>query len=243
MNRQKSSFLVGILAFFSLLLPACDQGTRSDVFDLQRHNMVRWDLKEQGIKSERVLAAMDRVPRHLFIESDHRNDAYSDSDLPISPYLTTPRPFVVAKVISLLNLTGNEKVLEVGTGRGYQAALLGELAKEVYTIEIVPEMARAAEETLKSLNYKNVSVRLGDGYQGWPEKAPFDAILVMASALEVPKPLLQQLAPGGRLVIPIGTEQSQSLVLYRKTSDGLQKESIMPVDLKPMEGKAAGRYW
>jgi protein-L-isoaspartate(D-aspartate) O-methyltransferase len=120
---------------------------------------------------------------------------------------------------------------------------LGELAKEVYTIEIVPEMARAAEETLKSLNYKNVSVRLGDGYQGWPEKAPFDAILVMASALEVPKPLLQQLAPGGRLVIPIGTEQSQSLVLYRKTSDGLQKESIMPVDLKPMEGKAAGRYW
>jgi protein-L-isoaspartate(D-aspartate) O-methyltransferase len=186
---------------------------------------------------------MAQVPRHLFLESEHQQDAYLDRDLPISQYLTTPRPYVVARVIELLNLSGNEKVLEVGTGRGYQAALLGELAKEVYTIEIVPDMARAAETTLKSLHYHNVTVRLGDGYQGWPEKAPFDAILVMASTLEVPKPLLQQLAPGGRLVIPIGKEDNQSLVLYRKTEEGLRKESIMPVDLKPMEGKAAGRYW
>ncbi len=243
MLGQIRPFLVGVLAFLALFTTACQDGIRPDVYDLQRHNMVRWDLKGQGIKSTRVLDAMAKVPRHLFLDSEYQKDAYIDSDLPISQYVTTPRPFIAAKILELMNLQGNEKVLEVGTGRGYQAALLGELSKEVYTIEIVPEMARAAENTLKMLNYKNVSTRLGDGYQGWPEKAPFDAIMVMASAMEVPRPLLQQLAMGGRLVIPIGPPDKQSLVLYRKTADGLQKESIMPVDLKPMEGKAAGRYW
>lgn len=242
MDRLKHCFSVGLMVVYALFTTACsDSKIRSDAFDVQRRNMVRWDLK--GIKSQRVIDAMANVPRHLFLESQHQKDAYLDRDLPIGQYLTTPRPFVVARVIELLNLTGNEKVLEVGTGRGYQAALLGELAKEVYTIEIVPDIGREADKMLKLLNYKNIEVKIGDGYQGWPEKAPFDAILVMASAVEVPKPLLQQLAPGGRLVIPIGTPENQSIVLYRKTAEGLRKESIMPVDLKPMEGKAAGRYW
>jgi protein-L-isoaspartate(D-aspartate) O-methyltransferase len=149
---MKQRFLTLLcIGFGALLFGACNSNQsdiRSDVFDIQRRNMVRWDLQEQGIKSERVLAAMSNVPRHLFLEPAHRNDAYLDRDLPISPYLTTPRPYVVAKVMDLLKLDKGDRVLEIGTGRGYQAALLAELTKEVYTIEIVPEVAREAEAQL-----------------------------------------------------------------------------------------------
>jgi protein-L-isoaspartate(D-aspartate) O-methyltransferase len=206
--------------------------------------MVRWDLKEAGIKNPKVLEAMKEVPRHLFLNKQDRAQAYEDVDLPINQFLSTPRPYIVAKTIELLDLQGDEKVLEVGTGLGYQSALLGELAKEVYTIEIVPNVGKKAAAILDQLNYKNIHCRIGDGYKGWPEVEPFDAILVMASAKAVPGPLLNQLKNGGRLVIPIDAPKGQKLVLYRKRKNGnLKQEDIMPINLKPMEGRAAGRYW
>lgn len=235
----------GLLAVL-LMLAGCQKDaaqTGHDIFDIQRRNMVRWDLKAQGIQSERVLHAMLVVPRHLFLPEKVRAQAYNDADIPIGAYVTTPRPLVVAKTIELLNLKGNEKVLEIGTGRGYQSALLGDLAAEVYTIEIVPEIAKEAAKTLSDLHFKNVFTRTGDGFLGWPEEAPFDAILVMASAPSVPAPLLDQLAMDGRLVMPVGSADQQSLVLYRKTAGGLKQELSMPVKLKPMEGQAARTYW
>ena len=214
-----------------------------DVYSIQRRNMVHWDLKEQGIKSERVLQAMTFVPRHLFLPDKVRDQAYDDADIPIGAMITTPRPFVVARTIELLDLKGNEKVLEIGTGRGYQSALLGDLAREIYTIEIVPEMAQQAQKTLTLLHFKNVFCKTGDGFLGWPEHAPYDAILVMAAAKSVPQPLPDQLAINGRLVMPVGDADKQALVLYRKTEKGLKQESIMPVNLKPMVGQAARQYW
>ncbi|MCB4756400.1 MAG: protein-L-isoaspartate(D-aspartate) O-methyltransferase [Elusimicrobia bacterium] len=227
------------LSFGSLFFQtSCNKsGVQPDIYLLQRRNMVRWDLKAKGIKSPRVLDAMATVPRHLFLPPEFTKDAYQDVDLPINPFLTTPRPFIVAKTIEALELKGNERVLEVGTGRGYESALLAELANDVYTIEIVPTMAQEAEKILKDLNYKNIYTRIGDGYQGWPEKQPFQAILVTASAPATPKPLLEQLAVGGRLVIPIGSAQKQDLMLYRKTRTEITKEVLMPVKLQPMEGK------
>ena len=245
MNKKLSVAWLPILGLV-FLTPSCEKKSESfdhDVFDVQRRNMVRLDLQEQGIKSERVLNAMMMVPRHLFLPDKYRDAAYTDADISIGPFITTPRPFIVARTIELLDLTGEEKVLEVGTGRGYQSALLGDLAKEVYTIEIVPELAKEAESLLKLLNYKNVHCKTGDGFQGWPDQAPFDAILVMAGAPSVPPPLLDQLAMGGRLVMPIGKADEQSLVLYRKTASELKQESIMPIKLKPLEGQAARHYW
>jgi len=239
---------VGLLAFIlgSSIISGCKQigRNRTDIFDIQRRNMVRWDLEDRGIKSPRVLEAMRCVPRHLFLLSNFRHEAYLDRDIPIGQFLTTPRPFVVAKTIELLDLRGTEKVLEVGTGLGYQSALLGELARQVYTIEIVPDVGRKAADILSLLNYQNVHCMIGDGFQGWKENAPFDAILVMASVKTVPAPLIEQLKIGGRLVIPIEElNQGTKLCLYRKSRKGLEKETFMEVDLKPMEGKAAGRYW
>lgn len=215
----------------------------SDTYAIQRRNMIRWDLRAQGIQSERILNAMMEVPRHLFLPTKVQTKAYLDSDLPIGAFVTTPRPFIVARTIELLNLQGTEKVLEVGTGRGYQSALLGDLAKEVYTIEILPDLAAQAEKTLNELHYKNVFCKAGDGFQGWAEHAPFDKILVMASAESVPQPLLDQLAPNGHLVMPVGSANQQSLVVYKKEGNQLKQESIMPVALKPLEGQAARKYW
>ncbi len=240
MNRIFISLLL------SLLMLSCTSDKAShdlDTFSIQRRNMVRWDLKDQGIKSDRVLQSMTSVPRHLFLPDKVRDKAYNDTDIPIGPLITTPRPFVVARTIELLNLKGTEKVLEIGTGRGYQSALLGDLAREVYTIEIVPDIAKEAQKTLSELHFKNVFCKTGDGFQGWPDHAPFDAILVMAAAASVPQPLLDQLAMNGRLVMPVGKGDKQALVLYRKTGNGLKEESIMPVNLKPMEGQAARLYW
>ena len=186
-----------------------------------------------------VLAAMQRVPRHDFVEPDMRRHAYINGPLPISHGQTISQPYIVALMTDLAEPSSKSRVLEIGTGSGYQTAILAELVAEVYSIEIIPDLARQAAARLDSLGYGNVHTRLGDGYHGWPEQAPFDAILVTAAGPAVPDPLVAQLAPGGRLVIPVGYPDSgQQLLLLRKSKDGLvTRHEILPVAFVPLTGK------
>jgi protein-L-isoaspartate(D-aspartate) O-methyltransferase len=199
--------------------------------------MVRSQIRARGIASAPVLAAMATVPRHLFVAEELRSSAYEDHPLPIGHEQTISQPYVVALMTELLDLDGSEKVLEIGTGSGYQAAVLGQVAREVYTIEIVAPLANEASARLRALGYANVHVRAGDGYRGWPEEAPFDAIILTAAPREVPQPLLDQLAVGGILVAPLG-DFEQDLVVIEKTAQGLERRRVIPVRFVPMTGKA-----
>jgi protein-L-isoaspartate(D-aspartate) O-methyltransferase len=192
-------------------------------FDAAREQMVEEQLRGRGIHDERVLRAMRTVPRHLFVDAAVRSRAYEDSPLPIDSSQTISQPYMVALMVELLELRGNERVLEVGTGSGYQAAVLAELVAEVYTIERIPELAVRARERLESLGYGNrVHICAADGAQGWPEAAPFHGILVAAATREVPRPLIEQLAPNGALVLPLGEADLQGLARIRRGRDGLQ---------------------
>jgi len=206
-------------------------------FARQRKLMVQVQIRARGVHDKQVLQAMEKVPRHLFVPEDLRDQAYEDGPLPIGYGQTISQPYVVAYMTEQLELDGDEKVLEIGTGSGYQAAILAEIAREVYTIEIIPELGKRAEKTLQELGYKNVHVRIGDGYLGWPEEAPFDAIIVTAAPEKIPQPLIDQLKVGGRMIIPVG-EEYQELVLIKKTPKGIQKERKIPVRFVPMRGKA-----
>ncbi|MDX1383419.1 MAG: protein-L-isoaspartate(D-aspartate) O-methyltransferase [Thermoanaerobaculia bacterium] len=205
-----------------------------------RARMVERQIRARGVRDERVLEAMARVPRHEFVPERLADRAYADHPLPIGYDQTISQPYIVALMSELLALDGSERVLEIGTGSGYQAAILGELAAEVYSIEIVEPLARQAEGVLRRLGYENVQVRAGDGYRGWPEEAPFDAVILTAAPPEVPEPLFEQLAEGGVLVAPVG-EVRQDLVLYRKQGDRLTEESVIPVRFVPMTGEAQER--
>ncbi|MFQ5903853.1 MAG: protein-L-isoaspartate(D-aspartate) O-methyltransferase, partial [Candidatus Binatia bacterium] len=199
--------------------------------------MVERDLRGRGIKDRRVLEAMALVPRHLFVPESQRPLAYQDRPLPIGQDQTISQPYIVALMTELLELKGNEKVLEVGTGSGYQAAVLSHIAREVYTIEIIPPLAERAKGTLARLGYNNVWVKVGDGFFGWEEKGPFEAILVTASAEKIPEPLWQQLREGGRLVMPLGGERrNQRLVRARKIAGRRHVENITGVLFVPMTG-------
>jgi protein-L-isoaspartate(D-aspartate) O-methyltransferase len=213
-----------------LLLPA------DDPYAARRQNMVKFDIEERGVRDARVLAAMRSTPRHLFVPEDLRSMAHEDRPLPIGHGQTISQPYIVAYMTELLRTAPDLTVLEIGTGSGYQAAILGALAKEVYTIEIVPELAASAAGTLKRLGFKNIYVRQGDGYKGWPEKAPFDRILLTAAPSEVPPALLDQLKPGGRLVAPVGAGPfSQEIVVIDKMKDGsLKRRRDIPVIFVPM---------
>ncbi len=206
-------------------------------FAALRKSMVAEQIKARGITDPRVLEAMEKVPRHKFLPPHLWDEAYDDGPLPIGYGQTISQPYVVAYMTEQLQLTGTEKVLEIGTGSGYQTAILAELAKEVYSIEIVPELGHRAARILKELGYTNVHVRIGDGYRGWPEEAPFDAILLAAAPDHIPQPLLDQLKEGGRMILPVG-EYYQDLVLIRKTEEGIIKESKIPVRFVPMRGEA-----
>ena len=192
-------------------------------------------LGAEGIGG-RVLEAMERVPRHRFVPEGWRFAAYEDQPLPIGAGQTISQPFIVAFMTELLEVAPGDRVLEVGTGSGYQAAVLAELGAQVYTIEIVAELGQRAAQTLKELGYSAVAPRIGDGYLGWPEAAPFDAIVVTAAADEIPKPLLDQLKPGGRLVIPVGAVfDAQDLLLVTKSADGKTSErEVLPVRFVPL---------
>jgi protein-L-isoaspartate(D-aspartate) O-methyltransferase len=242
MMMRKMAFAV--LAFFILpmLFTTCTNGKRGSEsnprgdFKAMREKMVDTQIKARGVKDPRVLSAMLKVERHRFVPEEYLNSAYSDQPLPIGEGQTISQPYIVALMTELLKLKGDEKVLEIGTGSGYQAAILAELAKEVYSIEIIESLASMANNRLLELGYQNIKVKAGDGYLGWPEAAPFDALIVTAAPDHIPKPLIDQLKEGGRMVVPVGT-YTQELKKIIKRSGKIETTDIIPVIFVPMTGE------
>lgn len=239
--RKKVVSLAASLLFLVLLVEctegrrAVEPGPKGD-FKAMREKMVENQIKARGVKDLRVLSAMSKVERHLFVPNEYQASAYADQPLPIGEGQTISQPYIVALMTDLLELKGGEKVLEVGTGSGYQAAILGELAKEVYTIEIVESLALSARNLLRGLGYQNITVKAGDGYLGWPEVGPFDGIIVTCAPDHIPKPLLDQLKEGGRMVVPVGT-YSQALKKITKRSGKIETADVIPVVFVPMTGE------
>lgn len=233
------SFSACVALFVASLTPGVS-GTQarggSRNWDAERTRMVDEQLRARDIRSARVLDAMRKVPRHLFVPEPQRLQAYSDFPLPIGYGQTISQPYIVGFMTQALDVERGHRVLEVGTGSGYQAAVLGALAQEVYTIEIVAPLAERARETLAGLGYRNVHVRTGNGYLGWPEHAPYDRIMVTAAPDEVPPALVQQLKIGGLMAIPVGTV-TQELRILRRTSTGMETLDTLPVRFVPMTGK------
>jgi protein-L-isoaspartate(D-aspartate) O-methyltransferase len=236
-----------IFLTITLSLAACNSRTSydqaetqkkssSENFSEKRRQMVEQQIRGRDVKDQAVLAAMRKVERHLFVPADQSAFAYNDSPLPIGAGQTISQPFIVAYMTEAAEVSPSDKVLEIGTGSGYQAAILGEIAKEVYTIEIIPELADSARATLSKLGYKNVFARTGNGYLGWPEHAPFDAIVVTAAPDEVPQALVDQLAVNGRMVVPVGTFNQQMMIITR-SSQGIVERTTIPVRFVPMTGK------
>ncbi len=210
-----------------------------DIFSQKRTQMVEIQLRGRDIVNEKVLDVMGSVPRHKFVDQSLWNEAYADYPLPIGEGQTISQPYVVALMTQALNLVGSEKVLEIGTGSGYQAAVLAEIVKEVYTVEIREKLAEMAENSLSILGYANVHVKCADGYFGWEEHAPYDAIIITCAVNHIPPPLISQLKDGGRLILPLGpTTYYQSLTLLQKTDEGLSSEYISSVAFVPMIGEA-----
>lgn len=234
---------------FGLILSACRPTNETsipqpnvksvrDLYTPKRYQMVENQIQRRGIKDTLVLNAMRKIPRHLFVPDDLKEQAYVDSPLPIGEGQTISQPYIVAFMTDALKLKGGEKVLEIGTGSGYQAAVLAAIVKEVFTIEIVPSLGHRATELLKKLGYENIHVKIGDGYRGLPENAPFDAIMVTAAPKHIPQPLIDQLEKGGRMIIPVG-DFYQELILITKQPDGtIKRESVLPVRFVPMTGEA-----
>lgn len=202
-------------------------------FSEKRRQMVELQLKKRDITDPVVLEVMGRVPRHRFVPEEDCRSAYEDHPLPIGYGQTISQPYIVAYMTQALNLKGDDKVLEIGTGSGYQAAVLAEICRKVYSIEIVPELALSADALLKELEYRNINIKAGDGYKGWKEFAPYDAVIVTAAPEKVPQALLKQLKIGGRLIVPEG-DYFQVLRLYTKTEKGIERENLLPVRFVPM---------
>ena len=229
---------LGRVLAFAVATMACHEpqaGTQSD-YDAQRAAMVEAQLRGRDVRDPRVLDAMRKVPRHRFVPERVRSQAYADHPLPIGHDQTISQPYIVGFMSQALRVEPTHKVLEIGTGSGYQAAILAELAREVYTIEIVAPLAESAKALLAELGYTNVHVRAGNGYLGWPEQAPFDRIMVTAAPDEVPRALVEQLKVGGLMAIPVGTYE-QELRIMRRTDKGLDTLETLPVRFVPMTGK------
>ncbi len=248
MDTMRNGFKILPTLLVLLLLLACLEtetacglredlsGYNEEVYARERARMVEFQIKARGVKDPCVIEAMLAVPRHLFVPERRRIHSYEDRPLPIGSGQTISQPYIVALMTELLELNENDTVLEVGTGSGYQAAVLAEIAKKVYSIEIKEELGLQAKERLKAVGYTNVDVHIGDGYDGLPDDAPFDAIIVTAAAPHIPEPLIEQLRPGGRMVIPVGTRfWGQELVLITKKEDGgIREETIIPVLFVPL---------
>jgi len=215
---------------------AAEEDIRGKSSEIRRAHLAS-KLEAHGISDKQVIAAMRTVQRHEFVPKKYRDQAYEDHPLPIGLNQTISQPFIVAYMTEMLKLESGDRVLEIGTGSGYQAAVLAELAKEVYSIEILEPLAENAGKTLKRLGYENIFVRVGDGYKGWPEHAPFDAIIVTAAPDHIPQPLVEQLKVGGRLVIPVG-KWNQRLILITKDENGVTEKKDLPVRFVPMTGEA-----
>jgi protein-L-isoaspartate(D-aspartate) O-methyltransferase len=232
----------GCLSFALLLPPSwigpCtgpERQARDSEFEARRREMVRTQIADRGVSDTLVLRAMRTVPRHRFVPADLMSDAYDDHPLPIGYHQTISQPYIVAFMTELLRVRKGMKVLEIGTGSGYQAAILAELVDTVFTIEIVRELAAIARERFRELGYRNIVAKAGDGYAGWPEHAPFDAIIVTAAVNHIPRPLIDQLADGGRMVLPEGEPYgAQSLVTVRKSGANLIVEDVLPVRFVPL---------
>lgn len=229
-----------IYALLMLALLSCtqkqDRSVQSDTYKKLRKRMVERQIVARGVKDAKVIAAMKTVPRHLFVPAELRGNAYEDRPLSIGWEQTISQPYIVAFMTEQLGVKPGDRVLEIGTGSGYQAAVLAQIADSVFTIEIIPELAQKAQETLRELNYKNIIVRNGDGYHGWKEKAPFDAIIVTAAPPKIPPLLLEQLQNGGKMILPVG-EYVQELVVVHKTERGMEMQNVLPVRFVPMTGE------
>ncbi len=222
-----------LLVIAASLGATCDRG--GDSFQSSRESMVQTQIIARGVTDMATLRAMRAVPRHEFVPRELAARAYDDSPLPIGYNQTISQPYIVAFMTELIRPQKGQRVLEVGTGSGYQAAVLAEIVDSVYTIELIGELAEEASARLRRLGYRNIAVRQGDGYLGWPEHAPFDAILVTAAAEEIPQPLVMQLKEGGIMVIPVGsTWDVQSLTVVRKGANGVTTESVLPVRFVPL---------
>jgi protein-L-isoaspartate(D-aspartate) O-methyltransferase len=230
-------WLASIVAIAGLAQACTAADADRDPETARRARMVARQIEARGVKNARVLEAMRKVRRHEFVPAQVRSLAYEDSALPIGEDQTISQPYIVALMTELAEPSRDARVLEIGTGSGYQAAVLAELVREVYTIEIVPALCRTAAANLRRQGYGRVRTRCGDGYRGWPEKAPFDAVIVTASAPELPRPLVEQLRMGGRLVIPVGRPEHGELLVVKKTERGLQRRVVELVAFVPMTGE------
>ena len=230
-------FLLSLLVILAMAKNPQDP----DYYQL-RQKMVNEQIIARGVRAESVIKAMQKVERHLFVPEQYRNFAYSDRPLPIGEGQTISQPYIVALMTELLDLKKSDKVLEIGTGSGYQAAILAEICDSVYTIEIIPSLGKQAQVLLKELGYHNIHCKIGDGYLGWPEHAPYDGIIVTCAPSKIPQPLKEQLAEGGRMVIPVGATYTQELVLVTKTKGKLIQKSVIPVRFVPMLRSPNGLY-
>jgi len=207
--------------------------SQDSTYDRERKEMVEYQIRRRGVKDRKVLRAMLKVPRHLFVPEQMKELAYGDEPLPIGEGQTISQPYIVAYMTEALRLRGRERVLEIGTGSGYQTAILAEIVREVYTVELIPELSARARGVLDKLGYRNIQFRVGDGTLGWPEHAPFDAILVSAAPASVPPALVEQLKPGGKMIIPVGTD-FQELVLVTRKETGWDEQRLIGVRFVPL---------
>jgi protein-L-isoaspartate(D-aspartate) O-methyltransferase len=244
---SRSRCVLLLMMRFLLLASAlvCASCGRADTqvadFPAQRERMVKEQIVMRGVVEERVLAAMRKVPREEFVPAEFRAESYTDRPLPIGYDQTISQPFIVAFMTEKLRSKPTDRVLEIGTGSGYQAAILAELVAEVYSIEIIEPLAKNAEATLQRLGYKNVHVKAGDGYKGWPEHAPFDSVIVTCAPERVPSALIDQLKEGGRMIIPVGAKFAQELYLLERKNGRLEQSAVLPVRFVPMAGQGEER--
>ena len=236
MRRSVERFVV----LLTVLLPACSEAKPPQAGDLaaQRNTMVEQQIAARGVSDPATLQAMRTVPRHEFLPLRLREEAYADYPLPIGHGQTISQPFIVAFMTEAIRPQPGEKILEIGAGSGYQAAILAQMGADVYTVEIVEPLAEMARQTLERLGYQKAHVKHGDGYRGWPEHAPFEAIIVTCAPDKIPHDLVAQLKEGGRMIIPVGGGMNQELVLLRKHGDKIEKQSVLPVRFVPMTGEA-----
>ena len=225
--------------FYTISFQSCAQNTD---FAALRMQMVKTQIEARGISNPNVLKAFQKVERHRFVLPEYISKSYEDYPLPIDEGQTISQPYIVAFMTEALDLNPSDKILEIGTGSGYQAAILAEICDSVFTIEIFPKLGGKAIDLFSELGYKNIFGKIGDGYKGWPENAPFDAIIVTCSPTHIPQPLKEQLAEGGKMIIPVGSYPSQSLVLLEKRKGKIKQKEILPVRFVPMIDEKGGTY-